>query len=284
MSVNYPVCMPRALVIRAAGTNCDAELCRAFTLAGAESELVHLDVLCAEPQRLDDVELIGFPGGFSYGDDVASGRVFAMKVRERLYPAMRAAIDRGALVFGVCNGFQVLVQVGLLPGPSKGKAWRADRAQPQTVALTDNKDARFHDRWVGVTFDPKSVCVWTRGIDASMNEAARRDVSQLPVAHGEGRFVPSSPAVLAELEQNGQVAIRYSDNYNGSAGAVAGICDVTGRVFGLMPHPERYLDWNRHPYWTRLDGGVRKGPTPGMQMFLNAVEAAKQSREPSNAG
>jgi len=265
--------MPRALVIRTAGTNCDAELCRAFSIAGAEVELVHLDRLIAEPRRLDAFDLFGFPGGFSYGDDIASGRVFAMKVRERLYPALREAIGRGCPMIGVCNGFQVLVQVGLLPGPTGGEAWPADAAPRQRVALTDNQDARFTDRWVGVRFEPSSVCLWTRGLNDGVDGASDADVQQLPVAHGEGRFVPESPEVIADLERAGQVALRYQDNYNGSAGAVAGICDPSGRIFGLMPHPERYMEWTRHPYWTRLSGAVRATPTPGARMFRNAVEA-----------
>src|SRR5262245_27915728 len=123
--------MPTAVVIRAAGTNCDAELVRAFTLAGATVRTVHLDRLAVEPDRLDEFDLIAFPGGFSYGDDIASGRIFAMRARERLYPALRRAIERGCPMIGVCNGFQVLVQVGLLPGPSDG-AWPTERAPEQT--------------------------------------------------------------------------------------------------------------------------------------------------------
>lgn len=260
--------MPTAAVIRTAGTNCDSELVRAFSLAGAEPQTIHLDRLIAEPDRLDEFDLLGFPGGFSYGDDIASGRIFAMRVRERLYPALRRAIDRGCPIIGVCNGFQVLVQVGLLPGPAAGEPWPADRPPPQTVALTDNIQARFVDRWVPVAAEPSSVCVWTRGL------AGNADTMQLPVAHGEGRFITASPQVTADLERTGRVALRYLDNYNGSQGAIAGICDASGLIFGLMPHPERYLDWNRHPYWTRLPGSVTTGETPGLRIFRNAVEAA----------
>ena len=269
--------MPKALVIRTAGTNCDAEMVRAFELAGAKVELVHLDRLIAEPQRLEEFDLFGFPGGFSYGDDIASGRVFAMKIRERLYPALRQAISRGCPMIGACNGFQVLVQVGLLPGPLPGEPWPEEAPPPQRVALTDNQDARFHDRWVGVEFDPASVCIWTRGLGEEMDAATARAVRQLPVAHGEGRLVTASPDILPGMARAGQIVLRYSDNYNGSEGAVAGICDASGRVLGLMPHPERYLDWTRHPYWTRLDASIRKGVTPGLQMFVNAVEAVAKA-------
>jgi phosphoribosylformylglycinamidine synthase I len=258
--------MPNALVIRAAGTNCDAELVRAFVLAGAVARTEHLDRLAAEPDRLDEFDLIAFPGGFSYGDDIASGRIFAMRVRERLYPALRRAIERGCPIIGVCNGFQVLVQVGLLPGPGGG-GWPEDRPPEQTAALTENAGARFVDRWVPVKPEPGSVCIWTRGL----NEDA--DVMQLPVAHGEGRFITASPDVLADLEAGGRIALRYLDNYNGSQNAIAGICDASGLIFGLMPHPERYLDWTRHPYWTRLPEGAKRGTTPGLKIFQNAVEA-----------
>lgn len=273
--------MPAALVIRTAGTNCDAEMCRAFALAGAEPALVHLDRLIADPARLDGADLVGFPGGFSYGDDIASGRIFAMKVRERLYPALRRAIARGVPVIGVCNGFQVLVQVGLLPGPARGQDWPQDAPPPQTVALTDNAGARFVDRWVGMVPEPGSVCVWTRGLDEKGRGGEGEEpagwgpeVMMLPVAHGEGRLVTADPGVLPALEKSGQVALRYADNFNGSQGAVAGLCDASGLVFGLMPHPERYLDWNRHPFWTRLPRETRTGETPGLRIFRNAVEAA----------
>jgi len=148
----------------------------------------------------------------------------------------------------------------------------------QSVALTDNQDARFCDRWVGVDFEPRSVCLWTKGLTEFPEDTTKAHiatVNQLPVAHGEGRFVTADPSVLRTLESNGQIALRYTDNYNGSEAAIAGICDTTGRVFGLMPHPERYLDWTRHPYWTRLDPSTKKGPTPGLRIFQNAVEVAK---------
>lgn len=261
----------RALIVRTAGTNCDAELCRAFKLAGAEPELVHVRALIDDPARMEAYDLFGFPGGFSYGDDIASGRVLAMQLRERLYPALRGAAERGAAMIGVCNGFQVLVQVGLLPGPEAGAVWPGEAAPEQRVALADNEPPRFIDRWVGVAPDADSPCVWTRGL----HRFASPELVMLPIAHGEGRFVPRDDATLRGLESGGQVALRYTDNPNGSAGDVAGICDATGRIFGLMPHPERYLDWNRHPFWTRLDTAHRAGPTPGLAMFAGAVDAVR---------
>lgn len=265
---------PRTLVIRAAGTNCDAELCRAFELAGSTVERIHINALIADPARIDAFDLMGFPGGFSYGDDIASGRILAMKLREKLYPALRNAASRGCHMIGVCNGFQALVQCGLLPGPRAGEPWPAQPPE-QRCSLTDNAGARFVDRWVGVESPASSVCVWTRGLTEVGESAGQRaDLLQLPVAHGEGRFVCHTPRELAELERAGQVALRYTDNFNGSENAIAGICDPSGRIFGLMPHPERYLDWTRHPYWTRLPSQLRQGHTPGATFFRNAVEAA----------
>lgn len=262
---------PRALVVRTAGTNCDAELCRAFERAGARADLVHVRALITEPERIDDYDLIGFPGGFSYGDDIASGRILAMQIRERLYQPLRRAAERGAAMIGVCNGFQVLVQVGLLPGPMAGETWPNDAAPEARVALADNFPPRFKDGWVRVVADTSSPCVWTRGLHGISSD----ETMILPIAHGEGRFVARDHTTLTDLESNGQIALRYLDNPNGSMGDVAGICDASGRIFGLMPHPERYLDWNRHPFWTRLGMETRSGKTPGLAMFTGAVESVR---------
>ncbi|MBL8885631.1 MAG: phosphoribosylformylglycinamidine synthase subunit PurQ [Phycisphaerales bacterium] len=262
---------PTALVIRAPGTNCDQEMCRAFQLAGATPELLHLDALVKDPAQLERFQLIGFPGGFSYGDDIASGRIFAMRCRETLYPALRAAVERAVPMIGACNGFQVMVQIGLLPGPGAGQSWPTDRAPEQTVALTDNENGRFCDRWVGMVSEPKSRCIWTKGIEQSIDPRDTDDVWMFPVAHGEGRFICKDDSVLRDLESSGRVALRYADNYNGSQNAIAGICDDSGLIFGLMPHPERFLEWTRHPYWTRLDQRVTATTTPGLRVFQNAV-------------
>lgn len=285
--------MPSALVLRAPGTNCDSELCRAFTLAGATGiggprdpvTLVHIDRLIAEPELLSRADIIAVAGGFSYGDDIASGRIVAMRLRERLYPALRDAARRGALMFGVCNGFQVFVQAGLLPGPDREGDWPAERAPQQTVSLTFNAGGRFIDGWFGVQPVHDSVCVWTRGLAAAYPASTARDVLRLPIAHGEGRFV-APPGVLAALRSAGQVALVAApgENANGSDGDIVGICDRSGRIFGLMPHPERYLDWNRHPYWTRLDRSVQELPPPGLLIFQNAVRAAALGGKQTPAG
>lgn len=260
---------PLALVIRAAGTNCEGELCRAFEDAGARVDLVHIDRLTADPDRILRADLLAIPGGFSYGDDIASGRIFAARLRERLWPQLREAAQRGTPMFGPCNGFQVLVQVGLLPGPAAGEDWPEEPPR-QTVALCENATGRFIDRWGVMRIEPNTRCLWTSELPDGLPD----EIMQLPIAHGEGRFVPESPETLRALEERGQVVLRYAENLNGSAGAVAGICDAGGRIFGLMPHPERYTAWNRHPFWTRLDRSVRSGPTPAQIMFRTAVEAA----------
>jgi phosphoribosylformylglycinamidine synthase subunit PurQ / glutaminase len=261
--------MVRVLVIRTAGTNCDAEMVRGFEMAGGKVDLVHVDVLAADPEKIDQAQMIGFPGGFSYGDDIASGRILAMTLRERLWPALRAAADRGVPMLGACNGFQVMVQLGLLPGV---EAQGSDQPPRPTLALAQNADGRFVDRWTHIEVPDASVCIWT----APWRDGFEADELMLPSAHGEGRLVAANSGVLDDLEARGQVAVRYVENFNGSERAIAGICDPTGRIFGLMPHPERYLDWNRHPFWTRLERCDGRD-TPGLAMFRAAVEAATRT-------
>ena len=257
---------PRALVIRTAGINCDAELCRAFELAGAVPDLVHIDTLLADAGPIHAADLIAFPGGFSYGDDIASGRILAMRTREHLLGPLRDAVARGTPIVGICNGFQVLVQLGLVPGDGA-----------QSVALAENSNARFLDDWVGVDLDNASPCVWTRGIAEHYDADEHAHAMQLPFAHGEGRFVAASDAAAAALGGAGRVPMRYGTDVNGSMDRIAGLTDESGLVFGLMPHPERFLEWNRHPYWTRLPASLRAKPTPGLLMFQSAVRAVQPS-------
>ncbi|MEM8496254.1 MAG: phosphoribosylformylglycinamidine synthase subunit PurQ [Planctomycetota bacterium] len=248
---------PKVLILRTAGTNCDVELAHAFTLAGAEPQTLHLNALIEQPEKLADFQIIGFPGGFSYGDDIAAGRILANRLKHHLYEPLLAAIDRGVPMIGICNGFQVLVKLGLLPDPhTPGRV--------QTATLADNTSGRFQDRWLPVTVPGETKCVWTR------SESAPLPDHELPIAHGEGRFVAPDD-VLDTLEANGQVALRYADNPNGSLRDIAGICDPTGLVFGLMPHPERFVTATQHPAWTRLTPEQRAAESTGLTYFRNAV-------------
>ena len=260
---------PRALIITAPGINCDGELSLAFREAGATPTSVLLSDLIDRPAIVDDFALIGLPGGFSYGDDGGAGRVLAQLIRKGLYGALSAAIDRGVPMIAPCNGFQIAVQAGLLPGPGNGENWPEVPSRP-IVALAPNEAGRFRDDWTGFEIPSESRCIWTAGI-----EGIDPAVMVLPSAHGEGRFV-AAPDVLADLDRSGRIALRYTarDHFNGSQDRVAGICDASGLVFGLMPHPERYTRWSQHPTWTRLDPSVRSGDTPGLMMFKNAVRFA----------
>ncbi len=244
---------PRVLVLRAAGTNCDAETAYAFESAGADATILHVNRLREKPALLREVQVVAIPGGFSYGDDVASGRVLANELMSALRDELLGFVDRGGFAIGICNGFQVLVKSGLLP-----RLPGADGQAVQQATLTDNTSGRYTDRWVRVTGDA-SRCAWIPD-DAEI---------ELPVAHGEGRFA-AAPEVLAQLAANGQIALRYTGgtNFNGSAADIAGICDPSGRVFGLMPHPERFLRWENHPRWTREP---RRAEGDGMRFFRHAL-------------
>lgn len=263
---------PRALIVTAPGINCDGELARAFMAAGAAPESILLSRLRREPSIVDGFQLIGLPGGFSYGDDAGAGRVLAQLIRRDLYPALAEAIARGVPMIAPCNGFQIAVQAGLLPGPDAGEDWPTEPSRP-IVALAPNSAGRFHDDWTPVEIPVDTRCVWTAGLGD-----ADESVRILPSAHGEGRFVADAEMVR-ELEQSGRVAVRYADgtNFNGSVGRIAGICDSSGLVFGLMPHPERYTRWTQHPTWTRLDPAIRQHDPFGLRMFQNAVRHSMMS-------
>jgi phosphoribosylformylglycinamidine synthase I len=245
---------PRVLVLRAAGTNCDAETAYAFSLVGADPTVLHVNRLRERPPLLREYQMLAIPGGFSYGDDVASGRIFANELMSVLRDELLGFIDRGGFAIGICNGFQVLVKTGLLPRLDG----HAGAAPAQQATLTDNLSGTYRDCWVRCVGDARR-CQWIP--DAYEVE--------LPVAHGEGRFA-APPPVLARLAESGQVALRYSagTNPNGSAGDIAGICDHSGRVFGLMPHPERFLRWENHPRWTREP---RRAEGDGVRFFRTAV-------------
>ncbi|MEE8205206.1 MAG: phosphoribosylformylglycinamidine synthase I [Dehalococcoidales bacterium] len=246
----------RALILRAPGTNCDVETAFAFEQAGAVTSLVHIAALISGQERLADYQILAVPGGFTYGDDLGAGRVLANEMRLKMAAALKRFTQDGGLILGICNGFQVLVKTGILPGPP---------VSPQPgFTLTTNDSGRFECRWVHLTADPKSPCVFTRGIERLY----------LPVAHGEGKVV-AAPDVLARVkatvyytDEQGQRA-GYPHNPNGSAENIAGICDESGRIFALMPHPERYIRQSQHPRWTK-QGADGRGD--GFKIFLNAVD------------
>jgi phosphoribosylformylglycinamidine synthase I len=262
----------RALILTGFGLNCEAESARAFELAGAFAEQVHLNDLLDGRRALDEFQILFIIGGFSFGDHIASGRVLANRLKRRLAEPIQQFIARGKLVIGICNGFQVLAKLGVLPG--LGGDYRR-----QTVTLTWNDTGVFRDAWVHLRVEPESPCIFTRGLERL----------QLPVRHGEGKFLALNDALLDRLEAEGLVACRYADpdtgqptdeyphNPNGSARAIAGICDPTGRIFGMMPHPEAFLfPWN-HPHWTRQV--IAGDPPPegqGLALFRNAVAFAQE--------
>jgi phosphoribosylformylglycinamidine synthase I len=250
---------PRVLILRAPGTNCDQETAHAFCRAGAIAESQHVHRLLEQPDLLNASQILCLPGGFSYGDDVAAGRILANQLRHHLADWLHEFKDAGKLVLGICNGFQILIKSGILLDEINGAA-------PAT--LTWNESGRFEDRWVHLAVRGNR-CVFL----------AELDRLYLPIAHAEGKFATRDAATLAALDAAGQLALRYCDpdggeargfpaNPNGSQANVAGVCDATGRVFGLMPHPERHLDHVQHPRWTRGEG---RDPGDGLAIFQNAV-------------
>ncbi len=259
----------RALVLRTAGTNCDGETVRALELAGAAVDLVHLNALSADPARLADYGILVLAGGFSYGDYVAAGRIFGLELRLRLFEPLQAFVERGGFLIGICNGFQILVDLGL---------FQPDRpAAQRTIALGDNASNRFECRWVTLRAE-RSACPFL----------VPGELLPVPVAHGEGRFTVRDDGVLRELAERAQIALTYVEedgapagypaNPNGSVAGIAGLCDPTGRVFGMMPHPERNLaPWN-HPRWTRLP---RREHGEGLSFYRRLVEAARGALAPA---
>lgn len=249
----------KTLILRAPGTNCDGETAFAFEQAGAQVSSIHVNRLMRREERLADYQIFVIPGGFSYGDDIAAGKVLANELNLKLEQELPGFIKAGGLILGICNGFQVMVKAGLLPKPSAGGE--------QSVTLTNNDSGKFECRWVYLAVNAKSPCIFTRGIDRMY----------LPVAHGEGKFTADAGAlsgsniVLTYSDAEGNASVKYPDNPNGSENNIAGICDRSGRVFALMPHPERYIRGTQHPRWTRL---VPRKYGDGFQIFRNAVKWA----------
>jgi len=250
----------RTLILRAPGTNCDNETAFAFRQAGAVVESVHVNQLIRREKRFVDYQIMVIPGGFTYGDDISAGKVLANELRLKLGEDILRFIEDGGLILGICNGFQVLVKSCILPELSEGGSPR--------LTVVANDSGRFECRWVHLSVNKESPCIFIKGIDSMY----------LPVAHAEGKVV-ADPRVLTGLN----VVLYYTDerenrkagyphNPNGSLENIAGICDTSGRVFALMPHPERYVRHTQHPQWTRQEA---KEYGDGFQIFLNAVRWAK---------
>jgi phosphoribosylformylglycinamidine synthase len=254
---------PKVCVLRTAGTNCDKEAAFAFSKAGALPELIHINRLFDGQNKLGDYQILAVPGGFSYGDDIAAGKILANELRFKLVDDIKQFIKDGKLIIGICNGFQVLVKSGLLPG---------NDGLTQETSLIINDSGKFEDRWAYLK-SSKSKCVWTKNLP---------EIIYLPVAHGEGKFVTKDKSVLERIKKNGQIVFQYCNekgegagypfNPNGSVDNIAGICDQTGRILGLMPHPERHVEASQHPRWAR---GKKTGD--GLLIIANGVEYARKN-------
>lgn len=252
----------KTLVIRTAGSNCDYETVHAFKTVGGEVELDHINQVVNKKTILNDFHILAIPGGFTYGDDISAGKVLANELKYKLKDQIQQFINNGKLIIGICNGFQVLVKAGLLPEINL-------HGGDQQVTLTENDPGKFEDRWIYL--QPISQkCVFTKGMTEKV---------YYPIAHAEGKFVAKDQNVLKKLKMNDQVVFQYINpeggsadypwNPNGSVENIAGICDPTGRIFGLMPHPERYFHPTQHPRWTRE--GLKQ-EADGVKIFQNAVE------------
>jgi phosphoribosylformylglycinamidine synthase len=252
------------MILRAAGTNCDLETQHAWERAGATADRIHVRRWIETPSLLDNYQILTIPGGFSYGDDIAAGLVLAAQLARHLVEQIAGFVDRGGLVIGICNGFQVLVAAGLLPQRAVNGA--------RSCTITTNSPPGFQDRWVHLRAGDRSCAFLEPGRTYS-----------LPIAHGEGRVVFASEDDYQAAVQGRHDVLTYDEppddlgatpgapaNPNGSTGSIAGLCDDSGRVFGLMPHPERFVDRTQHPAWTSRS---RHGEGDGLAMFAAAIRA-----------
>ncbi|MHC4124365.1 MAG: phosphoribosylformylglycinamidine synthase I [Planctomycetota bacterium] len=256
----------KAIVLRAAGINCDCETEHALEIAGAKAQRVHINKIIENKNILSEYQIIVFPGGFSYGDDVAAGRILANQVQHHLFDSIQKFVDDGKLVLGICNGFQVLVKAGILTVDGSGK-------HQTDITITYNNSGKYEDRWVYLA-PQTDKCVF---IDSD------RQV-YFPVAHAEGKIVIKDDQTLQKIKEQKQIAFKYVDNNgqegkypinpNGSIESIAGLTDTTGRVMGLMPHPERFVRATQHPRWTRMKENT---DADGMIIFNNAVKYIKEN-------
>jgi len=256
----------KVAVVRVAGTNCEIETAYAFKLAGAKPEIIHMNEFYKRRKCLEDYQILAFPGGFSYGDDIAAAKLWANEIKYKLKKEVKQFVEEGKPVIGICNGFQVLIKTGLLPAFE-------EPMKKQEATLAFNDIGLYYDGWVYLKPESKK-CIFIKGLNK---------IIFLPVAHAEGKFVINE-AGLKKLEENDQIVFRYVNNKgelagfpwnpNGSMGNIAGICNPEGNVLGLMPHPERFLHKWMHPLWTKLSSLNIEGD--GLIIFKNAVEYASK--------
>lgn len=252
------------LILYGYGINCDNETRQAFEMVGANADKVHVNELISGEKKLKNYQIFVLPGGFSFGDDISAGKVLANKLKYNLREELNNFINEGKLIIGICNGFQAMVKLGILPAFNKNY-------KKEEVTLTFNDLGRFEDRWVRLKINQKSNCIWTKGIEGLY----------LPIRHGEGKFIAKDDKVREILDKQNQIVAQYMDdqgnladypfNPNGSEKNIAAICDETGRIFGLMPHPEGFLFPQNHPRWTREK--IQRGE--GLKIFKNAVDFAE---------
>ena len=273
----------RVAVLFGFGINCDRETAAVFDMVGGSSERLHVNHLVQGNRSLEEFDILAVPGGFSFGDHLGSGRLLGNRLRFALREQLQKFVSSGKPIIGICNGFQALVKTGLLPGPENASL---EPDLIQRASLTLNNTGRYEDRWVTLEFDSDSPCIWTKGIQRI----------ECPVRHGEGRFVMPTDAELDRLSSNHQLTVRYVDpstepgtnpsddllpfplSPNGSMRNIAGICDPTGLVFGLMPHPEAFYTMWLHPEHTSMRLTEDEWEGSGLQIFRNAVEYVRSQR------
>ncbi len=258
---------PTILIITGYGVNCEAESEHAWKLAGAKTVQMHINDLIAKPEQMRNVQGIMFIGGFSYGDHMTSGHVFALRVKHHLRTELQKFIDDKKIIMGICNGFQTMTKIGLLPG------FDGNYFDPK-ISLMQNDCGTFQNFWVNLKFETDSPCIFTQGLDTL----------PMPIRHGEGKIFTTDSGELDKIEAQNCVAVRYADNTdtptqefpanpNGSLNAIAGLCDPTGRIFGMMPHPEAYLFPENHPNWDkqRIEKTLPEQGL-GLKLFENGVK------------